>query len=72
MKRALEYQGYTIREADEAKQAEGFRWWVDMSQVDARSEAECPHFYQLPAAKAFIRENLRNEHPTNDDDGGGS
>lgn len=70
--KSVQYQGYNIREASAAQQARGLRWWVDMSQIDARQEADCPHFAQLPAAKAFIRENLRDEKPANDDDGGGS
>jgi hypothetical protein len=59
--RRLLYLGWFIVEASPARQAEGFRWCVDLSKVDARDLDDCPHFYQLPAAKGFIREELLDE-----------
>jgi len=70
--RAIDYRGYQILETTEAELARGYRWKVNVSRVDARSGDEMPLFFQLPAAKAYIREELLEERPFNDDDGGGS
>ncbi len=70
--KSLEYMGFQIKEANAAAKAKGFRWYVNVSAAGARAEAQCPHFTQLPAAKAYIRENLKDEKPFNDDEGGAS
>jgi hypothetical protein len=70
--KVLTYMGCRIGEADAAKKAQGFNWFVDLSKLGARQPSECPHFDQLPAAKAYVREQMLDEKPFNDDDGGAS
>lgn len=66
------FMGYEIKEANEEWQARGFKWWVQVSKIDARSEGDCPHFVALNAAKGFVREELLNERPTYRRPSGGS
>ena len=70
--RTIVYKGYQILETTPAELQRGFRWKVNPSLVGALSSARMPLFYQLPAAKAYIREELLEERPFNDDEGGAS
>lgn len=70
--RRIKYMGYDICATDAETTRDGFRWYVDLSQIGARAPEENPKFTSIPPAKAFIREELLNEHPFADDDNGSS
>jgi len=68
----MRYMSYDINEASGDWKDKGFNWWVQVSHIDARHENDCPHFFGVVAAKAYIREELLNEVPAGGLLGGGS